>query len=379
MRSNNLLQLCALCVLSVLTVANLWVANTRIPPRWVRGALHVHSFLSDGSASPWVMMETYRAAGYDFVALTDHDTIPSHKVATDILDFAELSGLHGEGTFLLLSGEEVSWEGAGLPVHTNVLNLDDVVEPEQHPTVVAALRAQLRRVEELRKPGVPVVVQLNHPNWKHAVRAEDLLPFPEIPLMEVYNPHDDWRGDAVHPSTERLWDVVLADRFSRPERRPLFGTATDDAHRPAPEVIGGTNNGWVMVRADDLHTGSILTALRTGQFYASSGVMLDEVVADRTGLALEIAPREGARFQTAFVGARRNGPPGEVLARVTGLSASYAFRGDELYVRARVESSLRHPADWRRLQTAWIQPVEGPACPWPPSPSREGPLLRRPR
>jgi hypothetical protein len=67
---------------------------------------------------------------------------------------------------------------------------------------------------------------------------------------------------------------------------------------------------------------------------------------------------------TRFIGTRvrdgQPGPPGELLAEVAGTEPSYAFRGDELYVRAVVVSSRKHangyaPGDF---ESAWVQPVE---------------------
>jgi hypothetical protein len=56
---------------------------------------------------------------------------------------------------------------------------------------------------------------------------------------------------------------------------------------------------------------------------------------------------------------------GEVLARVEGPQASYKFHGDELYVRARVISSRKHPNPSQpdEFERAWVQPVVGPAAP----------------
>jgi hypothetical protein len=48
-----------------------------------------------------------------------------------------------------------------------------------------------------------------------------------------------------------------------------------------------------------------------------------------------------------------------VLARVTGEHASYTFRGDELFVRATVTSTVAadNPAFAGQMRQAWVQPV----------------------
>jgi hypothetical protein len=56
---------------------------------------------------------------------------------------------------------------------------------------------------------------------------------------------------------------------------------------------------------------------------------------------------------------------GEVLRRVEGATGRYDFTGDELYIRARVTSSKRHPnpSEPGDFEQAWVQPVLGPGGP----------------
>ncbi|MCU0944651.1 MAG: hypothetical protein MUF65_04695, partial [Rubritepida sp.] len=42
------------------------------PGRFWKGNLHTHSTASDGVRAPEAVCATYREAGYDFLALTDH-------------------------------------------------------------------------------------------------------------------------------------------------------------------------------------------------------------------------------------------------------------------------------------------------------------------
>jgi hypothetical protein len=48
-----------------------------------RGDMHVHSFRSDGAESPAVVVSSYRRAGFDFLALTDHRQIAPSLEAID--------------------------------------------------------------------------------------------------------------------------------------------------------------------------------------------------------------------------------------------------------------------------------------------------------
>ena len=55
---------------------------------------------------------------------------------------------------------------------------------------------------------------------------------------------------------------------------------------------------------------------------------------------------------------------GQVLSRIDGPAAKYDFQGDELYVRARVTSSAKHPnpSEVGESERAWTQPSLGPAA-----------------
>ena len=56
------------------------------------------------------------------------------------------------------------------------------------------------------------------------------------------------------------------------------GLATDDAHdHHGRGDVSTPGRGWVWVRAAELTPAAIITALRAGDFYASTGVRLREV------------------------------------------------------------------------------------------------------
>ena len=46
-----------------------------MPHRWLRGNHHGHSTVSDGQQSPEENIRIYEAAGYDYLALSEHDTL----------------------------------------------------------------------------------------------------------------------------------------------------------------------------------------------------------------------------------------------------------------------------------------------------------------
>ena len=98
------------------------------------------------------------------------------------------------------------------------------------------------------------------------------------------------------------------------------------------------------MRAAELTTDSIMTALDTGEFYSSTGVELEEMSREGGTLKLTIKERRPFKYTTEFVGAN-----GKVLAKSIELAASYTLKPGEKYVRATVTAS-----DGSK---AWVQPV----------------------
>jgi hypothetical protein len=118
-----------------------------------------------------------------------------------------------------------------------------------------------------------------------------------------------------------------------------------------------------VVRAAELSPEAILEAMHGGEFYASSGVRLEDFGHDASRYTVTIEQEPGLTYSTLFVGTRltADGPGrvGEVLYRTTDNPAVYFFAGDELYVRAKVISSRLHPNPYAEgdHECAWVQPV----------------------
>ena len=138
-----------------------------------------------------------------------------------------------------------------------------------------------------------------------------------------------------------------------------------------------------MVRAPELKADKIITALEAGDFYASSGVTLADVIWKNNRLTVRIEAEPGVTYTTQFIGTRRpvdwrskpvlgtNGQPlnvtqtyssglGAVLAEERGAVASFTCKGTELYVRAKVTSSkpVKNPVVTGEREMAWTQPVQ---------------------
>ena len=303
--------------------------------KWYRGNTHTHTLNSDGDSPPDSAARWYRDHGYQFLFITDHEK------QTDPAPLNAKFGIPGK--FLLIAGQEVTQRVADSThylgtrqAHVNSLGAREVVMPRGErgrATGITMREGYADNVARIRAAGG--VAQINHPNFVWSVRLQDLVALPDSLLFEVANAHTGVNnaGDDVSPSTEALWDSLLT------RGKTIFGVADDDAHSFSPRwsdsyELTRPGRGWIVVRADTLTADAILGGIRRGDFYASTGVMLDSLVATRTELRLSMTAREQTRFLTEFIG-----EGGRVLSRARGASASYHITGSEGYVRARVTDS----------------------------------------
>jgi hypothetical protein len=407
-----------------------WVAAARADepmPRWWKGNLHTHSLWSDGDDFPEMIADWYKSRGYHFLALSDHNTLSDHErwipiggargssraafekylarwgapwVETRRAEAGEevrlkmlrefRVRLEEPARFLLVQSEEIT----AATVHVNATNIQEKILPytggsrtSDSAWVVAAMRRAVDAVHAQReRTGIPMFPHINHPNFRWAITAEELAQVERERFFEVYNGHPEVanEGDALHPGTERIWDIVNTERIAIRGTGAMFGMATDDTHHyhGDPRKRSRPGRGWVMVRAKNLAVEELIAAMEAGDFYASSGVVLRDVRREKDRLSVEIEPEAGITYTTTFFGTRRgydrtsepvtdaagkvlritrrySADVGAVLAKVEGPSASYTLRGDELYVRARISSSkpLADPAQPGEREQAWTQPL----------------------
>ncbi|MFN3193571.1 MAG: hypothetical protein ACE361_23870 [Aureliella sp.] len=420
----NRISVIAMVLVFVFNFANEGLGDEPIPPnpslKWWKGNLHTHSLWSDGDDFPEMIAEWYRTHGYHFLALSDHNTLSqgikwmgiqeiSKRGGSNALekyrkrfgeDWVETQGEGDElrvrlkpldefrylveerGRFIMIPGEEVSDRAEGRPVHMNATNLLEKIAPVGGETVREAMANNLRLVKEQEKKlGRKIMMHLNHPNFGWAVTAEDLAAVYEERFYEVYNGHPgvNHLGDAERPSVERIWD--LANTLRLTTGGPLlYGIGTDDSHDYHGQPGSHTGRGWVMVRSKYLTPEHLISALRRGDFYASSGVYLRDVQhrSEEGKLIVDVEPQGDEQFKIQFIGtvisdqaksstaadvAEANELQGiaigKVLAEVDGTSGAYRFEGNELYVRAVVTSSASadDPSFEDQKKQAWTQPV----------------------
>ncbi|MBG86164.1 MAG: histidinol-phosphatase [Verrucomicrobiales bacterium] len=291
------------------------------------------------------------------------------------------------GKFLLIQAEEITSRYLTSPIHLNASNLRYRIAPQTGDNVVDTLQKNIDAVlAQEKETGQPMLPHINHPNFGWAITAEELMQVRGEQFFEVYNghPYVRNRGDKTHAGLERVWDIVNTRRLTELKLPLMYGLATDDSHayHKTGSKLSNTGRGWVMVRASDLTPASLINAMKRGDFYSTTGVELASLEQNAKQISLVVKARAGVNYTIQFIGTRKgfdsyhtpirnaageklrlthrySDDVGAVLKEVLGPKASYKFKGDELYVRAKVVSSVRQKnpiveGDW---EVAWTQPI----------------------
>ena len=276
---------------------------------WLRGNLHAHSTESDGVRSPGDVVADYAARGYDFLAISDHDT------------FTDPADLDHQGSLVTIPAVEVSDAGP----HTLHLGATGAVTPsEDRQSVVQAI---------LDDSGLAVPA---HPNWQESYAhwpQEELERIHGYQGIEVYNGLIEHHPGAAR-ATDR-WDRLLSTG------RRVWGFANDDSHRPW-EVA----RGWNVVRSADLTAEAILASMESGNFYASTGVFVEEIDVSDGTMSVETTNADQIRLISDF---------GLVQQTATGPTAT--FRVPDQLVHGSAHSYVRVECVGRGTNMAWLQPM----------------------
>jgi hypothetical protein len=261
-------------------------------PAWYSGGLHLHTVHSDGTLTARELARAARAAGLEFIAVTDHNNT-THQLEGDL----------DEG-LLHIVGEEVTTPGG----HASVWGLRGA-----RAYVDFRVKAGDPRIADLVQAAQArgALFSINHPrssclgcSWEHAIP-------PGVVGIEVSNNRHEERAASI-----ALWDSLLR------EGRRITGIGSSDWHRVpwpidtasvrvwAPElstaaILDGIRNGRVVIMADGKTPPPILTA-RAGKATAGvgdtltvpSGAKYDVTVAIPAG----VAAYDGARVDLFWNG-----------------------------------------------------------------------------
>lgn len=369
------------------------------PQKWFKGNLHTHSYWSDGDEFPEVILDWYKKEGYNFVALSDHNTLAegekwitikenelyqdafkayfdtygddwvvhksdSGKTQVKLKTFEEYRGLTEEaGKFLVIESEEITDKFEDKHLHMNATNIQKKIEPQGGTSVANVLQNNIDQVLKQREEtGVAIMPHINHPNFFYSVSLEDMKALNGERFFEVYNGHPMVHnmGDSVHISTEEMWDLINISYLEK--KKPImYGLATDDSHHYHQKDSKWSNagRGWVMVQADTLSAISLIDALENGKFYATTGVELEKLNSEDGVLTVSVTEEAGVSYTITFMGSKVDGEGPEVFSTIEGTTASFTMDDEILFVRCKVTSTKLqdNPVEGLLYEMAWTQPL----------------------
>ena len=295
--------------------------------RWFKGNTHSHTINTDGDSPPDTVVTWYRTRGYNFLVVSDHDTITEPATLQRYQDSA----------FILVRGEEVTARFGRVPTHLTAIGLRSIVKPDSAASILETLQKNVDRIRSAG--GVPLI---NHPNYRWSLNRDVLQQVQRVALFELFNGHPDVHNDGGGgvPSIEAQWDAMLS------AGKRIYGVASDDAHhwkRWGGEAVN-PGKGWIYVRGSRLDPADITRAIEAGQFYSSTGVELDAITVTPNAMEVRVKQFKDFKYRVEFIG-----DGGRILAQVDGVTARYELKDGVTYVRARVVDS-----GGRR---AWTQPA----------------------
>jgi hypothetical protein len=270
-----------------------------------KGQLHVHSTRSfDGwtSVPPAELALEYRKRGYQFVVITDHDTVSDAQEVND-------------SSFITIPGYESTADTG----HITGAFADEVVSPSASP--------QERISHIIGNGGFPI---LNHPGYTVGWDGTDFRSLAGYRGFEIFNGITSNIAQRYERNT-RLWhEALMAKGFN--DR--IWAVAVDDAH-----AVDAIDRGWVMVKSRGLTRQSLRQAMDKGSMYASNGPSFGTLGILRGAVTASSPDAVSIRFIDQDL---------KVLAEGPASWATYRPKGAERFVR--VEAIA---ADGR---TAWSQP-----------------------
>ena len=244
------------------------------PGGFFRGNLHTHSTASDGALDPGEVCRRYAEAGYDFICMSDHFVGKYGYPVTDTTG-------HRTNRFTTILGAEIHtgkmrngeiWHmlAVGLPLGFAPSGQEDFAgdETAESPEALA------RRCAE-----AGAFVAVAHPEW-NGVTPEDARLIEAAHAVEIYN-------HGCHIESDRGYGIAVYDTLLDQGWR-LSACATDDAHFKGPDHFGG----WVMVKAVANEPAALLTALKAGEYYASTGPELHDLKIEDDKVVVECSPAE---------------------------------------------------------------------------------------
>ena len=261
--------------------------------KFYKANLHSHSTFSDGKLTPAEMKEFYQKHGYSVIAFTDHDIFLPHQELTDE-NFVAINGYEvainnnydGFQTYddqpdiqkchLCFLAEEpdnvkqVCWHREkylrwNTPQYKHLVQFDEN-EPDFERTY--SVECISKMISIAKEHGF--FVTYNHPTWGRE-DYHQYIGYQGMDAMEIFNFASYVSGNSEE--NERVYEDMLR------AGKKIYCIAADDNHNKFDENHPRFTSfgGFVMIKAEKLDYRTVMQALKAGNFYASTGALIDEL------------------------------------------------------------------------------------------------------
>lgn len=220
--------------------------------QFYKGNIHSHTVHSDGHWKPEKSVQKYKEAGYDFMAITDHNLYGNYVHLND-------------EQFLVIPGFEGN---VALPENDlrqfHIVYLDESSELQHHTKITVPKVNNIDEVNQYIKSitSQGFIAVLAHPTWS-LTPYDQVMAIEGVSLMEVYNTGCDEHENLGND--HHIWETVLR------QGKTMWGVAVDDNHNEFEGKGTDSFGGWISVKAKSLNRQDILDAIKVGSFYASTG------------------------------------------------------------------------------------------------------------
>ena len=255
---------------------------------WLRGNPHTHSTASDGQMTVREVAAWYEAHGYDFLCITDHDVV------------AELDQEPGSKIVLIPGAEIITDCREALGAEVCAIGITEVPRIRVHPQLIID--------DVLAQGGLPF---MSHPHMC-GVYSGLLMTFEGLLGIEVFNAHIYGTHRRAFSVTQ--WDDLLS------VGKCIWGWASDDRHSKDGYVSPGFEPGfdrgkaWMMVRTPDRTAQGILSAIRDGLFYSTTGPEIKDIQIVDDYIEIRTSPVKSITLTSLpWCGSRKDAPPGELI------------------------------------------------------------------
>ena len=307
--------------------------------------MHTHTTVSDGAFSPEETKRRYMEQGYSVVAFTDHEVLFDHSDLSDE-NFLAITSYEAE----IMSGAS---ENSDKLCHLNLYAKDP------HNTTLVGFDSNRRALhkyqEDIRQGRIKYtgkdakiayspaginefiktakengfLVCYNHPAWSNET-IFDFCQYDGFFAMEIYN-HASYVSETC---TAEEWNIKEYDMLLNMGKR-IYPICADDSHNPdVNDKFCDGFGGFLIINAENLTYRAVLDAIEHGDFYASTGAMMDTVFVEDGKLCVTCPDAAGIKFFT-------NGRRGRYVKGESGQPVTYGeyqVHPDDGFVRVEVFS-----------------------------------------